>query len=122
MLVEQTGADIWVIEKVSGNSTLVAVDDPALWGDIDSDGHVKLTNYYGNDQWNSLWYQVTAERAVLTLVESMKVAISPEGLLTVGKFAGYIESRLNNTVIESDCLSTSHSVTFVRRGLASMVP
>ena len=116
MRVEQTGADIWVLEKAFGDSSLDAVDDLALWGEIDSDGNVKLTNYYGNEQWDTLWDQVTPDRAVLILVESMRVAISPEGLLTVGKFAGYFESRLDKTVIENDCLSTSHSVTFVRRG------
>ncbi|RPI49680.1 MAG: hypothetical protein EHM55_23205 [Acidobacteria bacterium] len=86
------------------------------WGHIDSDGNVALTNYYGNDQWDPLWDQVTPERAVLILVENMRVAISTEGLLTVGKFDGYFESRLDKTVIESGCLSKSHSVTFVRRG------
>jgi hypothetical protein len=115
MRVEQTGADIWVLENAFADSTLVAVDALALWGDIASDGTVALTNYYGNDQWKVLRDQVTPDRAVWILVERMRVALSPEGVLTVGNFDGYFESRHRGRtdVVESDCLSTSHAVTFV---------
>lgn len=116
MRVEQTGAEIWVLKKAFADSSLNAVDDLALWGEIDGDGNVQLTNYYGNDQWNTLWDQASPDRAVLILVERMLVAISADGSLTVGKFAGYVESVLDKTVIESGCASASHSVTFVRRG------
>jgi len=47
--VEQTGADIWVLVKALLRFPMW--DDRALWGHIDSDGNVALTNYYGNDQW-----------------------------------------------------------------------
>jgi hypothetical protein len=117
MQVAQIGADIWVLENAFVDSALVAVADRALWGHIDRDGKVMLTNYYGNDQWDPIWDQATPERAVGILVETMRVTLSPEGVLTVGKFDGYFESRHRDRteIVESDCLSTSHSVTFVLR-------
>jgi hypothetical protein len=114
MRVVQVGAVITVLEKAS--LRIPIWDTRALWGEIASDGRLSLTNYYGNEQWDVLWDQVTPERGVGILVESMRVAISPDGLLTDGTFAGFFESRgREEDVIESECLSTSHSVKFVRR-------
>jgi hypothetical protein len=110
--VEQLGADVTAVVKAPPALRV----HPALWGAIGSDGNLALTNYYGNDQWNNLWDQVSPERGVGILVDSTRVPLSREGLPTAGKFQGYFYEVLAPDSVESDCWSASHSVRFVYSG------
>ena len=113
--LEQKGGDIRVVVK--GSPRIAPLEDPALWGSVDDSVSMTLTNYYGSDNWDAIFDQLTPEKGLAIFVESMRVTISPDGLPTVGEFVGaYVISDLKpSSYPTNECISGSHSVSFARR-------
>ena len=114
----QSGTNVRLV--LNGLPHVAGMDrDPGLWGQIHPDGAVTLTGYYGNDQYEAIFQEVTPTNLLALLIDGMKLTVSPEGWS--GAFEGdfwiynWNGSRVSGLI--SQCFSPSHSVT-VRRSVS----
>jgi len=112
--LEQDGTNIRVV--ISGLPRIFYLEHSALWGQIQADNSVTLTNYYGQEQWDSIFEQVSSTNLLSILVDEMKLGLSPQGLSGTfsGSFLVYDGTENHWPSIGSACFSKSHSVTFTR--------
>jgi hypothetical protein len=101
---------------MTGLPRIFGLDHSALWGQIQPDNSVTLTNYYGNEQWDAIFEQVSPTNLLSILVDEMRLSLSPDGLS--GTFAGsfflYEGTENHWPTISHACSSLSHSVTLTR--------
>jgi hypothetical protein len=112
--LEQSGKDVKIMLK--SPPEVFGLQYPKLWGQIQPNNTLALTNYYGNDQWESISEQVTPANLLSIYVSEMNLAGSPEGLS--GQFGGsvliYALKGGAWNEISSGCFSSGHFVTFAR--------
>jgi hypothetical protein len=113
--VYQNGTNIRVV--LNGLPHVAGMDrDPGLWGQIQPDGTMTLTGYYGNDQYEAIFQEVSPTNLLSLLIDEMKLTVSPEGWSGAFKGALWIYNwngvRVSGLI--SQCFSPSHSVTLRR--------
>jgi hypothetical protein len=101
---------------MTGLPRIFGLDHSALWGQIQPDNSVTLTNYYGNEQWDAIFDQVSATNLLSILVDEMRLSLSGDGLsgTFAGSFLVYDGTENHWPTISSACFSESHSVRFTR--------